>query len=392
MTPSRWPLHPHPLNEECVLSWLARIATCYKLTINDLLEHDLGFYGNPDDLNVHVPAWLLTLLSYRTGISEQQIYALTLSSWAPLLLDPLDTTEADFESYVHHHSLLLPSWTAKKFQPKQPWKPWLNTSSATVSKACPVCIDSKPVGAISLTWYLPLMLSCPIHQCLLRPCHIYQGRHVYWTNETDLLISLSPAVHTMDQRTWSALTMGQVTLPRRTIHGGIWLRLLRTVLDELHIPASSSHSLYAKNIVDIWASLGLKPRGGQARWHPYEILPPKTQQQTLIAAAMAFAKIENGSISPPGEYNFLFLPELVDTKDWPSHLQKTYSDPVVKPKPLWQEAFDSLNQLIERAKNDSVEAKNFRHFMLLGRVDFDSIQKMNKLLIDVGVPSEFLVP
>lgn len=392
MSRSRWPLHPHPINEECLLSWLARIANCYGFTIDDLLEHDLGFHGNPDDLNINVPTWLLTLLSHRTGISEQIIYALTLSSWTPLLFDPLDAKETDFKSYVRHYSLLLPLNIGDKFQPKQPWKPWLNTPSVTISKACPACIDSEPVGVIFLAWCLPLMLSCPIHQCLLRQCHIYQGRHVYWTNEGDLLISLSSAINVMDQRTWSALTTGQVVLSRRTIHGGVWLRLLRTLLDELHIPVTSSNQLYAKNIIDIWASLGLNPRGGQARWYPYEALLPKIQQQTLIAAATAIARIENRSITPPGKQVFLFLPEVVDNEDWPSYPQKARNASMVQPESLWQKAFDSLNELIEIARNDPVEAKNFRNMMLFGRVDFESIQKIDNLLKDVGVPPEFLVP
>lgn len=390
MRQSRWPLHPHPLNEECLLSWLGRIANCYELTLDDLLKHDLGFHGNADDLNSNVPAWLLALLSNRTGISEQNIYALTLSSWAPLLLNPLNTKEADFESYVHRYSLLLPLNSRKKFQPKQFWKPWLNTQPVIIAKACPVCIDSKPVGATSLAWCLPLMLSCPIHQCLLRSCHVYQGSHVYWTKENDLLISLSSAINRMDQRTWSALTTGQVVLPYRTVHGGVWLRLLRTLLDELHIPASSSNPLYAKNIVDIWASLGLNPRGGQARWHPYEVLPFKIQQQTLIAAAKVIARIENGSIIPPGKDIFLFLPEFVANEDLPSYPQKMCNHPIVKSESLWQRTFDSLTELVESAKNDPIEAKNFRNFILFGRVDFESIQKVDSLLIDVGIPPEFL--
>ncbi|MCT1464718.1 hypothetical protein [Corynebacterium sanguinis] len=40
-------------------------------------------------------------------------------------------------------------------------------------------------------------------------------------------------VSVMDERTWQALTIGYVDLPRRRVHAGIWFRLLRTIIDEL---------------------------------------------------------------------------------------------------------------------------------------------------------------
>ena len=357
--------------------------------MDDLLKYDLGFHGDSSVLNVNVPAELLTSLSNRTGMSEQKIRALTLASWEPLLFNDITEKESDFESYVHHYSLLLPLSNRKKYLPKQPWKPWF-PKSLVASKACPECIKNKPVGAMSLAWCLPIMLSCPIHQCVLRECYSYQGRHMYWPKESKLIIPFSHAINTMDQRTWSALTTGKVALPRRTIHGGVWLRLLRTLLDELHISIPSTKPLHA-NIVNIWNSLGLIPRDGQARWQPYEELPPETQQLTLMAAAMAIEQIENGTIAPPGEQIYLFSPESVSSSDLPSYLQRTRVAAIIKPSLLWQRALDSLTEAIEIAKNDPAEAKQLRNCILLGRCDFESVQKVDNLLIEAGIPKDFLV-
>ena len=356
--------------------------------MDDLLKYDLGFHGDSSVLNVNVPAELLTSLSNRTGLSEQKIRELTLSSWEPLLFNDITEKESDFESYVHHYSLLLPLSKRKKNLPKQAWKPWLPKLLAA-SKACPECIKNKP-GAMSLAWYLPIMLSCPIHQCVLRECYSYQGRHIYWPKESDLIIPFSSAINTMDQRTWSALTTGEVALPRRTVHGGVWLRLLRTLLDELHISIPSSNPLH-KNIVNIWDSLGLIPRGGQARWQPYEKLPPKTQQLTLMAAATAIEQIENGTITPPGKQIYLFLPESVSSEDLPSYPYQGYGTQSVERQLLRQQTFDAMNEIIELAKKDPVDAMRLRSFILFGKVDFESIQKADKLLIEVGIPPEFLV-
>lgn len=390
MSQARWPLHPYPLNEESILSWLSRIARCYNFTVDDLLKYDLGFYGDSNTLTISVPSELLASLSIRTGIDKQKIRALTLESWKPLLFNDMVEQNSDFESYVHQYSLLLPLSKRKKYLAKSLWKPW-SPKSLDASKACPECIKSKPVDAMFLAWYLPLMLSCPIHQCMLRQCYSYQGRHVYWKKESDLLISFSSAINTMDQRTWSALTMGQVTLPRGTIHGGIWLRLLRTLLDELHIPIPYASTLYG-DIANIWESLGLAMRGGLTRWQPYEIVPPQTQQLTLLAAATAIEQIENGTITPRGEQSYLFLPEPIDSEDLPPYSEKAQHYPIVEPESLWGKALYSLNKLIELSKNDADEAKNFRDFILFGKVDFESTQKANQSMIELGIPSEFLVP
>lgn len=374
MSQSRWPLHPYPTNQESILSWLSRIARCYNFTVDDLLKYDLGFHRDFDVLTVSVPDELLILLSNRTGVDQQKIRALTLESLKPLLFHDMVEQNSDFESYVHQYSLLLPVNKRKKYLPKTAWKPWCYPKSLNALKACPDCIKSEPIDAMLLPWYLPLMLSCPIHQCMLRQCFSYQGRHGYWERESASLISFSSTINIMDQRTWSALTTGKVVLPNGTIHGGIWLRLLRTLLDELHIPLPSGSALYA-NMLNIWELLGIDLRGGQLRWQPYEQLPFQMQQLTLMAAATAIEQIENGTITPPGKQIYLFLPESI-----------------VEPKSLSQQTFDSMNEVIELAKTDPVEAWRLRNFILFGKVDFESIQKIDNLLIEVGIPPEFLVP
>lgn len=198
----RWPLHPHPLQEECILSWLTRIAYCYNFSLDELLKNDLGFHGNVDDLNIKTPDWLLKLLSERTGVSKQNIYAMTLSSFSPFLFEDIGKDYSDFESYVHHYSLLIPWYKRKKLFPKKPWIPW-QSQLLDFANACPICIARKPIHSILSIWYLPILLSCPVHKCYLRQCSTYQGSFSAWKNENDLLGTPSLAVQIMDQRTWS---------------------------------------------------------------------------------------------------------------------------------------------------------------------------------------------
>lgn len=308
MNKPRWPAHPHPVKEEAILSWLSRVAVYYELSVSELLQ-ELEFYGDPDDLTISLPKNLLESLSYYTRVEKQEIYALTFASWEPLLLG----MDSNFESYVHHYSLLLSLKQRKKYFPKKAWHPWLSLSCRAPS-ACPECVRSQQRDVMLLVWYLPVMLGCPVHKCVLRTCFSVHGRYIMWKNDSELQISYSPAIQIMDQRTWSALTTGKVKLPHQTVHGAVWLRLLRTLLDEIHIPTSSKIPTYM-NMVSIWNSLGITKKDIRSRWCPYEELPFQKQQMTLMIAATAIEQIENRTISPPGKYVYLFLEEPKNNQD-----------------------------------------------------------------------------
>lgn len=95
----------------------------------------------------------------------------------------------------------------------------------------------------------------------------------------------------MDQRTWSALTSGEVVLTRRTVHGGVCLRFLR-------------HYLMSYTF--------------------QYLLSTHYMQISLMAAATVVEQKENGTITPPGRQIFLFLPEPVTSEDLPSNRYQGY--------------------------------------------------------------------
>ena len=191
----------------------------------------------------------------------------------------------------------------------------------------------------------------------------------------------------MDQRTWSAITTGQVKLPNRTVHCGVWFRLLRTMLDELHVAVSSLNKFYANMISEIWTSLNLEPRAGQKIWCPYELLSFEKQKKTLIAAATAMEKIENRTIIPNGRDTYLFLPEPLSDYELLS-----YSIPASKNvDSSWKKLHEMINNLLNTAKQNQSEAISLRNFLLFGKSDSESIQKVENILLDAGVPIEFLV-
>ena len=155
-------------------------------------------------------------------------------------------------------------------------------------------------------WQLPLLLSCPDHGCLLETCMGFpSGGYFEWTGGNTFPCRADKQIRTMDRLTAQALTTGRVRLPRRSMHAGIWFRLLRTLVDELNTPISRWGS-HAPDLRLAWEARGLPIRAGQSKWRPFEYCPWPVQTHLLEAAAGAIALLEAGSITGGGTHAGLF--------------------------------------------------------------------------------------
>ena len=189
----------------------------------------------------------------------------------------------------------------------------------------------------------------------------------------------------MDRRTWQALTLGYVELPRRRIHAGLWFRLLRTLLDELNTPLSHCGTC-AGSIRYIWERCGHPLRAGQSLWHPYEILDPTIQLQMLEAAAIAIDLIESKVLSPRGEQAVLFLPEPLTgfTNGLPAVVRKT------EPINHWQQAVKAIGDAIVEARHNPETARSLFALASYGRHDPESLERLRVTFVKEGIPPEFL--
>lgn len=194
----------------------------------------------------------------------------------------------------------------------------------------------------------------------------------------------------MDTRTWQALTLGYVDLPRRRVHAGIWFRLLRTIIDELST-ARSECGVSQRLIRAVWDYLKYPYRAGQSTWRPYERLTFVQQRQTLEAAAAAMHLLETGVLTAGGNNAELFLPapEVVVS---PGRLVR--KKPLVKPPPsaaeLMQKAHDSLDAMIEKAKHDPAAAQYLFDSMVYPPGDEDAGRDVRNSFTHHGIPLEFL--
>lgn len=383
--PERWPLHPPPAEAEALSSWLQRIASSYGLHSFELLNHDLAHPEIRDlELDLDPPPLLLKELAQRSGLSPDRLGAMTLAGWVPWLLDGLLPAADAYETYVHQFSVLLPPQQRKIYTP-QKWLPWL--TETRLRRACPDCLDSSP--AMLLFWQLPIMASCTLHGRLLETHEGKIAGDVLWTTPGHDQRPVPEALSLMDGRTWQALTTGAVDLPARSVHAGIWFRLLRTLLDEL-TTTQKRYGQQLDQVRHVWDHCGHPFRAGLSGWRPFENHPPTAQQQLLEAAAATMEMIETGSLTALGTSAHLLRSEQEDkilAGNRAGTLRGSADDPTEPPPDaLWNQFADSLNAAVEAAREEPAVAKQLYDSALYGCRDAESVRRLRKTFDGLLIP------
>jgi hypothetical protein len=285
-------------------SWLGRLARLYRLPVKDLLTGNLGLLdlAVPADLDHDPPAAMLAALAQRTGVDLAQLQAMTLAGWV-WLFDTLDLRQWDaqvtFDTYVRQNSVLLAPGEAGTNQLSRhsrwsgPWLPyrWLD-------RVCPVCA-ADPGRGTALVGRLPLMIGCVEHECRLQDASTVRLAAAL-DREQPRPVPVDEPLATLDRYTHQALTTGRVTLPGRSVHAGVWFRLLRALLDEVSL-ALTTRSKHGRATLElVWRATGRPERAELSVWQPYEQLDWATQEAMLHAAATALQLAAEGRITARG--------------------------------------------------------------------------------------------
>ena len=381
----RWPLHPAATPGEALSSWLRRIADQYGISI-EVLAFDIGYSLDHDtDLDLTPPVGFIEQLAVRTGVHADTIRAMSLKGFVPWLLDDLEPDPEAFTTYTRQLSILLPHGQ-RADREVGPWRPWIPAKPYPQLRTCPTCMaESSRPHSYQLMWSLPLMLTCPVHHCLLET---HEGTRWYYFQRQEQSLVPRPAntaIRVMDARTWQALTTGQVDLPRRRVHAGIWFRLLRTLIDELGATLTESGAAH-RLMREVWYRTGQPVRAGQLHWRPYEKLSLDNQHHTLQAAATAIQLLENETLTGQGNQAPLFLTQPDETID-PGRPQHTTDHVPTQKKSL----MELLNAAVEQARHDPKAAQQLFALTTLGyREDEDRRQHIRETFDKLGVPREFL--
>ena len=395
---TRWPLHPQPAAGEALSSWLDRVAAAYGMSLDQLVRHNLGPASfnlgdqNRSDLDLEPPPGVLDALHERTGAPRDQLARMTIAGWVPWLLDTLDPSHggAAFETHVQQGSVILaPGQAIKRDLPT--WRPWL-PDRPMMRRACPRCMDDAggETAVLTLVSRIPLTIGCPRHGYRLESMFGSLGNFIAWEDENMIPTPTDPRVTAMDRRTHEGLATGTVTLPGRPVHVGVWLRLLRTLLDEVNsqtstVPPSSRNKLH-----QVWQAIGRPPRAGQITWRPYESLDWPTQQQMLHAAAAALDLIQTGRIKAAGTLGALLHAEphpAVYDGDPPHHREDP--DPTTT---VWQTAMASLCDVINISRHDADEARRLLALLTGSARNSAAHGRIRDEMIETGIPADFLPP
>jgi hypothetical protein len=233
---------------------------------------------------------------------------------------------------------------------------------------------------------LPVMTTCGEHGLPLQPedaarAAVLLGEPIPpWAEEPPP----PPAVAAMDRLTWEGITTGTVTLPGRPVHVGVWLRLLRTLLDEVSIREGRLNRQSAASMARIWEATGRPPRGGLTVWRPYERLDRDLQQAMTEAAATALLLAASGEITPRGPLGRCLAPEPHrdvcegDREEW-EHRQAE------------AELRARCQEQVARARCDPDAARQLLGMFTAGCGTYASFYRERRFLVaPLGIPEELL--
>jgi TniQ len=380
----RWPLHPPPGPGEALTSWLDRLAALYGMPASHLLRRSLGeaslLLDDPQavDLDFDPPPEILQALAEHTGIDPGELRMTTIAGWVPWLagtLCPYDGQEA-FDNYIRQDSVLLaPGEAGRNWVPH--WLPWIRAHDGqwrTEFRACRACA-ADPDRGTSLLAALPIMTTC--------------GEHGLDPEMTVRLAALdrdplpSPPVPepvaAVDRLTHEGLTTGMVTLPRRAVHVGIWLRLLRTLLDEVSMATSRVGTRSAATLAKVWDATGHPARAGLNVWKPYEQLDSTHQRAMLEAAATALALAEAGTITVRGTLGPLLTREPYQP-----------ADPGDPADYWWKREQEEASAVIAKARTDQATAWRILAMFTVSCRTLASFNRERDYFIRIGIPAGFL--
>ena len=402
MTLMRWPLHPRPQTGEALSSWLHRIACEYRLSIEELLVHDLGFAAMPEvELDLEPPHGLVEKLSARTGVAIESIRSMTAKGWMAELTSGTAPCPELFDDYVREFSVLLsPSRRTPKIAVH--WRPWIGEPRFSSLIGCRFCVAEDEIPYLRLHWRLPVMACCPRHQIFLKPMrwfNIFKG-------PGDAKPGTGPArqedatehrpsetLLQLDTITLNALACGWATLPTISLRAGIWLRMLRAILDELHT-ASRTAGGQAQILRAAWREAACfhpaPPR------YPFEVMKLEDQGFVLEAAAAAVHLVSTRELPAHGA-NVRCLGGVtvaeIEAGKKQDKIQKEEKVARPRKRPLsktfpenrWQKLGESINAVIDEARTSPAAARQFRALLLLGNPDATRIASVDRDLAAAGI-------
>ncbi|MBO9422782.1 TniQ family protein [Labrenzia sp. R4_2] len=290
----RLPIHPQPLVHEALSSWLWRLAAEYDMGAGEFAEAALGIKRL--DIGV-VDFWpsaaFINKLAERTGVESGRIRAMTMAAYVPYLVDSLAPRGGIFPAYCCQFGAFEnPALRVRSVRVAW-WLPWISEDMAGGKMiGCIECLRSDRQRFGRLYWRASWMASCPKHGVLL------QAASPSEQSEYPVPREAAAELAALDGLTLQAVTKGRVQLPGgRIVHGGLWLRVLRGVIDEI-CRSRRMKDVSRPMIEAAWATAGLPYRHALGRWGIYEKLGRLERANVLKVAALAMRPLIRAGFKP----------------------------------------------------------------------------------------------
>lgn len=150
MAPPLWPVHPHPLPDELLSSWMIRLARGNGFKVHNFYAE---FFGRERqiwnrDIDHYAPPWLTESLAARTGTTLERVRLTTLRA---------------FESFAFErfNEVGVTRWVL-------PLGVFHRTRRAHGQQFCPLCLAGDSDPYLRRSWRLALVVICTRHGVLLQ--------------------------------------------------------------------------------------------------------------------------------------------------------------------------------------------------------------------------------
>lgn len=310
MMVQRLPIHPRPLPREALSSWLRRLAAAYDMSAGEFIETALGIKRLDISFVDYWPsAALIRKLAERTGVAVSRIRAMTMAVYVPYLLDSLGPRTDLFSTYCCQFGAFENPALRVRTPPDAGWLPWLS-GNLTAGKmiGCVYCLQNDRHRFGRLHWRANWMASCPEHGVVLQAASPAEPFEYPVPKEADEILVA------FDTLTFQAITRGRVQLPGgRIIHAGLWLRVLRGVIDEICRPRHMENPVRPM-IEAAWAAAGLPYHHALRGYGIFETLARYERANVLKVAALAMQPLIRAGFKPlkaSGSYSNIGVPKPV---------------------------------------------------------------------------------
>lgn len=168
----QWPLHPPPLDDAILSSWLIRLAAAYEMEPSAFCQQALATpVQSLQVLDACPPAGLLTALAAYTGQSLARVEAMTLRRYEGSVFETLALSppQALAVRLPRFHPDRCHS-DDERGEPRK-WRrltPWLLPREPTTTiPFCPLCLAESPVMYFRTAWHLAFTTVCRRHEVVL---------------------------------------------------------------------------------------------------------------------------------------------------------------------------------------------------------------------------------